>query len=342
MDWTRMNDGELAERFALEGEDEPFRELVRRHGAMVLRVCRRVTTNPHDAEDAAQQVFVILCARASELASWRSLAGWLYNTAWHVSRRTRRSKAARLRHESHAACLDPVYYNGHADEDELRKLYRAIEMLPQEYCEAIVLHHLQGLTVQQVAELMACSEGTTAARLSRGRAMIRERLARCEMVLSVAALESLLMAEAIAEAELQRPLLAGPPSPELIASIPNTEWSAARRVAGSVTSAIPIKPAVAGTSFLLGGRGWMAACVAGATLGTGTVCASGKSADFWRESKRIVIKVSALAESESTHSALFVSSPHAGRTSVPEPTGLPVIAGIVLALSCRRRRTSCD
>jgi RNA polymerase sigma factor (sigma-70 family) len=340
MNWTRMNDGELAERFALEGEDEPFRELVQRHGAMVLRVCRRVTTNPHDAEDAAQQVFVILCARASELASCRSLAGWLYNTAWHVGRRMQRSEAARLRHESRAARQDPVYSNGHADEDELRKLYRAIEMLPHEYCEAIVLHHLQGLTVQQVAELMACSEGTTAARLSRGRAMIRERLARCGMVLSVAALESLLIAEAIAEAELQRPLLAGPPAPDLIAAMSNAQWSAAQRAAASVVLApVPVKSAAVGTSLLLGARGWVAACVAGATLGLAATSAARNDADSRPESKRSQAKASASAESESTNSALHVSSPHAGRTSVPEPTGLLLVAGIGLALSCRRRRT---
>ena len=283
MDWTRMNDGELAERFALEGEDEPFRELVRRHGAMVLRVCRRVTSNPHDAEDAAQHVFVILCARASELASSPSLAGWLYSTAWHVGRRMQRSESTRQRYEANAVREEVVDGNGHADADVLRELYRAIEMLPTEYCEAIALYHLQGMTVQQVAELMSCSAGTTAARLSRGRAMLRERLSRRGMVLSAAALEAVLVAEAMHDARLEAGVMIVPPTAESVAAITTAQYIATQRAVVIPTASIPFASATGtGLSLLTSsGRRWIAAiCLAGGVAcGIGGASAIAVSSD---------------------------------------------------------------
>jgi DNA-directed RNA polymerase specialized sigma24 family protein len=84
MNRNGLTDGELAGAFAESGADELFDELVRRHGSMVFRTCRRVTGSHQDAEDAMQQVFVTLARRAGELAGHASLGGWLYSTAWRV------------------------------------------------------------------------------------------------------------------------------------------------------------------------------------------------------------------------------------------------------------------
>ena len=53
------------------------------------------------------------------------------------------------------------------DGEVANELYRALEMLPADYRDAVVLHHLEGCTIQQVADVMGTSIGTTAARLSR-------------------------------------------------------------------------------------------------------------------------------------------------------------------------------
>ena len=195
MDWTCYTDGQLASAFAQGGANEPFEELVRRHGEMVYRTCRRVMGNHANAEDATQMTFTALAASAGELADYRSLGGWLYSTAWHVSRHLMRSDEARGRRESKAIRPGPTDMNGEPDDAALQELYRALEMLPPEYRDAIVLHHLQGMTIEEVAGVLAANSGTIASRLSRGRAMIRERLSKREMLWSAAVVSWTLSAE---------------------------------------------------------------------------------------------------------------------------------------------------
>src|SRR5215472_16083360 len=92
-------DGQLLERFLAAGEEPAFAALVRRHGPMVLGVCRRVLRDRHAAEDAFQATFLVLLRRASELDRRSSLAGWLYTVAYHVALRPRSTDARRRRAE---------------------------------------------------------------------------------------------------------------------------------------------------------------------------------------------------------------------------------------------------
>src|SRR4051794_34168034 len=106
MNWGHKTDGDLLAAFASAAAEEAFAELVRRHGAMVFRTCRRIAGNRCDAEDATQAVFATLAAKAASLTGCRSVAGWLYNTAWHVAMRFRRAEHVRRRYERQAVPAD--------------------------------------------------------------------------------------------------------------------------------------------------------------------------------------------------------------------------------------------
>src|SRR4051794_8552689 len=71
-------DGALLEQFLATRDEAAFGEIVRRHGPMVLGVCRRVLGHAHDAEDACQAAFLVLVRKGDCVRPRSRLSGWLY------------------------------------------------------------------------------------------------------------------------------------------------------------------------------------------------------------------------------------------------------------------------
>jgi RNA polymerase sigma factor (sigma-70 family) len=171
-------DALLLERFTRRGDETAFAALLRRHGPLVLGVCRRVLRDAHEAEDAFQATFLLLVRKAGSLRRPDRLGPWLYGVAYRTAQRAR-GRAARRRplpgSESLAApaAADELLWN------DLRPvLDDAIERLPTKYRTPFVLCYLQGMTQAQAALHLGCPPGTVATRLSRARQRLRTRLAR--------------------------------------------------------------------------------------------------------------------------------------------------------------------
>src|SRR5689334_12330746 len=103
MSLQMRSDGDLLRDFATHKGESAFEEIIRRHGALVINVCKRVLGNTTDAEDAAQAVFLTLARKASSLASNDSVAAWLHHVAWCVASNARKAKCAREHHEKEGA-----------------------------------------------------------------------------------------------------------------------------------------------------------------------------------------------------------------------------------------------
>ena len=172
-------DGQLLASVASTQSHDCFGQLVERHGTMVLGVCRRQLPVAHDAEDAAQAVFVVLWKKAANLRGRTSVAGWLHHVARNVCRNARKAAAVRQKHEQRAAEMNDGQIVNEADWSEIKDvLDEELSRLPEKYRLPVILCHLQGHTHEEVAALTGVKESTVSTRLSRARELLRARLAR--------------------------------------------------------------------------------------------------------------------------------------------------------------------
>ncbi|HEX4611942.1 MAG TPA: sigma-70 family RNA polymerase sigma factor, partial [Urbifossiella sp.] len=140
-----LADDELLGRFITGRDDAAFAELVRRHGARVLRVCRHALGDAHDAEDAFQATFLVLARKAAGLRGVRSLAGWLHGTAVRTAQNARRVAMRRRRREREAARPDGPPPPDPAPLRDLQAILdEEVGRLPEKYRAPFVLCFLDG------------------------------------------------------------------------------------------------------------------------------------------------------------------------------------------------------
>src|SRR5437899_4075029 len=89
-----LSDGQLLQRWLAGRDEAAFELLLRRHGPLVLGLCRRLLRDPRDVEDAFQATFLILLRKASRVRDRRALAAWLYRVAYRVCLRALRDRPA--------------------------------------------------------------------------------------------------------------------------------------------------------------------------------------------------------------------------------------------------------
>jgi RNA polymerase sigma factor (sigma-70 family) len=198
-DAAGLTDGQLLEAFLGSRDEAAFGLLVRRHGPMVMGVCRRVLRNVHDAEDAFQATFLVLVKKAASIASRELLANWLYGVAYNTARRANVAVARRRARERQVLEMPEPEAAVANPWTELQPLLdQELSRLPDRYRVPIVLCYLEGKTRKEAARQLGCPEGTVAGRLVRARAMLARRLARHGLVLSSGSLAVLLSQEASA------------------------------------------------------------------------------------------------------------------------------------------------
>src|SRR5262245_17756668 len=101
-------DADLLQRFVGTRDEAAFTELVRRHGPLVLGVCRRVVRQEEDAEDAFQATFLLLARQAASIRRRGALGAWLHEVAYHAALRARAVAHRRRRLERQAESMPPT------------------------------------------------------------------------------------------------------------------------------------------------------------------------------------------------------------------------------------------
>ncbi|MCI0456897.1 MAG: sigma-70 family RNA polymerase sigma factor [Gemmataceae bacterium] len=253
-------DGQLLERFVRSRDEEAFAALVRRHGGLVLGVCRRVLHHPQDAEDAFQATFLVLARQAASIRSQGAVGGWLYRVAYRVALRSRAQIEQRRQAEGQAparCATDPLAEVSWREVQDV--LDSELTRLPEKYRLPLLLCYLEGQTQDEAARQLGWRKRTLKARLNRGRDLLRGRLARHGLPLGAALAATLLPGGT-----------AGAMTPALVGSTSHAAalWAAGESAAVSAPAAALARGALGATAAT-----WTRA-LAVVLLGVGTLVGS--------------------------------------------------------------------
>jgi RNA polymerase sigma-70 factor, ECF subfamily len=157
---------------AREGDLDAFAELIRRYERRVRSVLARLLDDERDVEEAAQDVFVQAWRKLSSYRGDAALFTWLYRIAVNeaLMRRRRKQVAVAELDEAIAGASEPEV----SDEWVLAR----VRALPDELRLPLVLRDLEGLSNQEVAEVLGLSLAATKSRVHRARMRIRTELER--------------------------------------------------------------------------------------------------------------------------------------------------------------------
>jgi RNA polymerase sigma factor (sigma-70 family) len=179
------SDQELVEAFAATRDEGAFGALVRRHGGMVLNLCRRALGNEQDAEDAFQATFLVLAKKARSLHARGLVASWLYGVAHRTALKARTARARRSAHEADvlpAAARDPVQEL--TVQEAATIIDEELKNLPDKYRAPLVLCCLEGLARDEAARQLGWSVALVKSRLEEARERLRQRLSHRGLPLS--------------------------------------------------------------------------------------------------------------------------------------------------------------
>jgi RNA polymerase sigma factor (sigma-70 family) len=182
-----MTDMELLRRFSTEQDEDAFAEIMRRHGPLVLSICRRILGHEQDAEDAFQTAFLVLARKAGSIRKGESVGSFLYGVAYRIAMRERGKLAQRRQREQPVERPTPTGPLYEAAFRELQMLLDdRVNRLPEKYRTPFVMCCLEGKSKSEAARELGWNEGTVSSRLAHARKELQRFLARKGVTLTAA------------------------------------------------------------------------------------------------------------------------------------------------------------
>lgn len=159
-----------------------WESIVEDHSDRVYRLALRLTGNRHDAEDLTQEVFVRVF-RSLHTYTPGTFEGWLHRITTNLfldqARRKQRIRFDALSDERAAriASASPAPETAYSERTFDDDVEAALSALPPDFRAAVVLCDIEGLTYEEIAEILGAKLGTVRSRIHRGRALLRTALA---------------------------------------------------------------------------------------------------------------------------------------------------------------------
>ena len=184
---TKEEEQEAVSR-AQKGDTVAFEALVLAHQRKVYTQCLRMTGNPEDAEDLAQDAFVRAYKSLAGFKGESGFGSWLYRLTKNICidflrREKRREKSSLTYQDETGAVLDievpDVRFTPEgllAQKQTVESVERGLAGLSQEHKQILILRELQGKSYDEIAAELSLTAGTVKSRISRARLMLRKYL----------------------------------------------------------------------------------------------------------------------------------------------------------------------
>ncbi len=173
-------------RLAKKGDVGAFGTLVRANEAKVYNLTLRMTGNPEDARDLAQEAFLLAYRRLPAFRMECSFSTWLYrltaNLCIDFLRRERRRKSMTVSMEDQMGQQEEGMNQWQEPQAELERLEiravleQGISRLSEEHRQILLLREMSGLSYEEIGSLLKLESGTVKSRLARARKQLREIL----------------------------------------------------------------------------------------------------------------------------------------------------------------------
>ena len=178
------DDGELI-RLCLDGQQKAFDELVSRHYRGIYNMLYRMLGNAEDASDLTQESFLRAYSRLDTFRAGGSFLAWIRRIASnlcidHFRRRGRPAVSLDQRLEAGMEEADSAVVGSPAEHLEMaedsRRVLAAVQELPEKQRVVLVLRHVEGLKMEEIAKTLKMPVGTVKTLLFRGRKAVRARV----------------------------------------------------------------------------------------------------------------------------------------------------------------------
>jgi len=170
---------------AKQGDVSAFEKLFRRYERKIYNFAYLMVGDEADAADLSEEIFVRIYTSLSKLRSVETFPSWIHKIALNVcndffrkSRRNRIQSLDQVGEEGKEGIPDQIPDPEKIIETKEIQSYvrRAISTLSEDHWVVVVLHHLEGLGVEEIGRILHCSVGTVKSRLARGRAELKRKL----------------------------------------------------------------------------------------------------------------------------------------------------------------------
>lgn len=195
-----ISDSELLQRYAREGSEDAFAQLVHRHVNMVYSAALRQVGRAHLAQEVSQTVFIELARCAHKLRSDSIPGAWLYEVTRRRAIDVVRSESRRRQREQTSHDLE-IDETREPDWSEIAPLLdEAMQELSDQDRRAVFLRFFEDKSLREVGGLLGISEDTAQKRISRALDALRVALGKRKRPLGAAGLAAALSAQAVASA----------------------------------------------------------------------------------------------------------------------------------------------